>query len=101
MAPRRKLKEVAFLPAKQRAAAVKAALADAVEEALEQHGLDIAGFVLTTFDMRGDEDVQIHIEAGDIGHGKLPMYVHDAVQRKLTIETLRAEEDSDEMEPSG
>ena len=99
--PRKRLRAIPMLPARQRADKVSSLLHEAVQEAVEYHGTGLAGFVLLTWDMRGVNETAIHVEAGDLVRDRLPMYVHDAVLTRIAIETAKEEmaEDADEIEP--
>lgn len=90
-----KPKLVSFRPDRERAKGVEVALYDICREVIEGLGDRLAGVVVTGVDVFGDNITGIHLDGGPIGHGLLPQYIKDAVNRQIAIDAAGEDEEVD------
>lgn len=64
-------------------------LARAVKSALANQGDDFAGFVLVTWDNRGNANSSYYADTGPIGESLLPTYTHDVLNRHVAVVTVQ------------
>jgi hypothetical protein len=75
-------------PASDRAKNVRLIFGRCVRSALACMGVDIAGFALVVWDMRGEVRTAYLTEYGLVGRSLMPTYVHDALQRHVTKDVI-------------
>lgn len=72
-------------PSNERARQVRRILGAALKQAFEFFGDDLAGFALVTWDMRGGAHSGYLTEYGMVGESLMPAYVHDSLNRHLSV----------------
>lgn len=76
---------VLIAPAKDRARDVRRSLGRALRACFRDHGDNLAGFAIVTWDMRGEVASALRSDVGPIGRSMVPMFAHDALNRHVAV----------------
>lgn len=68
-----------------RSARVRRIMGRTLRKALEDHGGDIAGFALVSWDMRGSVTSGYFTDVGPVSSSLMPSFVKDALDRHVTL----------------
>lgn len=72
-------------PGADRAQRVRRIIGRVLKKHFADHGSEIAGFALVSWDMRGEATSGYFTEVGPVGESLMPSFVKDALQRHLAV----------------